>query len=652
MQLQDELSEILLRWEEQREQGQQPGAEDLCRDHPDLLEAVKQEMQVLDHLNSVLGTPVGVDTKPAAEEVVPAGAVSWLKVPGYEILSKLGKGGMGVVYQARDLTLDRVVVLKMLREGALADEPQVQRFRLEMRAMAHLDHRHIVPIYDNGEYQGQPYFTMKLMRGGNLAEHLERFGGEARVAATLMEKVARAVHYLHEKKIYHRDLKPLNILLDEKDEPCVSDFGLAKSLDSDLELTQPGQVMGTRPYMAPEQAAGQTDSVIPATDIWALGVILYELVTGRRPFQATEYEELLRQIRTEDPPRLRALRPKLDPVLEAIILKSLAKDPAQRYLTAGALADDLHNWLNGGPTLARPESRLRRLRRFMRCHPLISGAVVLGGLMALLVPLLVHMRDPDRPLRAMQRQLAGGKAVQIIGNQGAPPWSQFQAGEDQTRLSVNRDGFFTIDTWQVVLLELMPDPMMERYRFSAEVCMNDRIDFDSAVGIYFGHSKYWENSQAHNYFFELSYGKTEDIPQGKPATVHAKDPSKEIELRLNFRHYCEPAFGRIRNFRSPTGVWETLPADAPAAGDSEPWYKLAVEVTPEKLRVFWKEALIREVLRKHWKMQMGKKSLLRKSPDLKQAFPKFAARDALGLYVSRGSASFRLVAITPLPETK
>src|SRR5262249_27235025 len=174
-----------------------------------------------------------------------------------------------VVYEARDLALDRVVVLKMLREGALADEHQVQRFRLEMRAMAQLDHPHVVPIYENGEYQGQPYFTMKFMRGGSLAYHLERFGGDPRVAATLMEKVARAVHYLHGKKIYHRDLKPLNILLDEKDEPCVSDFGLAKSLDHEMDLTQPGQVMGTWPYMAPEQAAGQTEKVIPATDIWA-----------------------------------------------------------------------------------------------------------------------------------------------------------------------------------------------------------------------------------------------------------------------------------------------------------------------------------------------------------------------------------------------
>ncbi len=257
----------------------------------------------------------------------------------HEILEEIDRGGMGVVYRARDLVLDRVVALKVIRSGTLASADEVRRFYREAQAAAQLRHPNIVPIYGMGLHERQHCFTMALFPRGSLAQHLADYRRDMRSAVGLVVKVARAVQAAHERGIIHRDLKPGNILLDEHDEPVVSDFGLAKRLEVSPTMTLPAHPIGTPAYMAPEQA--RCEAATAASDIWSLGVILYELLIGRRPFVGDGFEDAMQKILHTDPASPRGLRADLPRDLETIVLTCLEKVPARRYPSAAALADDL-----------------------------------------------------------------------------------------------------------------------------------------------------------------------------------------------------------------------------------------------------------------------------------------------------------------------
>jgi tRNA A-37 threonylcarbamoyl transferase component Bud32 len=289
----------------------------------------------------------------------------------YELLGEIARGAMGVVYRARQISLNRVVALKMILAGRLATRAEVQRFRLEAESAALLVHEAIIPIHEVGEYQGRQYFTMRLVEGGTLAHQRERFLQDQRASAQLLAQVARAVHFAHQRGVLHRDLKPSNVLLDEQGRPVVADFGLAKRLGGP-ELTGSGAALGTPAYMAPEQAVGQK-GVTTATDVYGLGTILYELLTGRPPFQGETTLETLAKVIAEEPIRPRTLDASRNADLETISLKCLEKDPRRRYRSALELAEELERWLGGHPILARPVGALERLGRWCQRNPVVAA---------------------------------------------------------------------------------------------------------------------------------------------------------------------------------------------------------------------------------------------------------------------------------------
>jgi serine/threonine protein kinase/uncharacterized caspase-like protein len=324
----------------------------------------------LSELDRAMSQPMSQDLKVSRL----SGMGSRLQVPGYEILEQLGHGGMGMVFKARDIRLDRVVALKVLRERVeLGDPPEQQhRFRQEGTAIARLQHPNIVQIFGLIEHQGLASLALEYVGGGDLARKMrERWGQEEQMAtheaAEMMATLARAVHYAHERGVLHRDLKPSNVLLTSEGQPKIADFGLAKIQDrlgDRLHETSIGAVLGTPIYMAPEQAEGKNEKIGPATDMYALGTILYEMLTGQPPFRGATALETLQQVRSQKPAPPSQLRPEIPLGLELVCLKCLEKEPMRRYSTAAALADDLDRWLQGEPITASPPSLWRRLGRF------------------------------------------------------------------------------------------------------------------------------------------------------------------------------------------------------------------------------------------------------------------------------------------------
>jgi serine/threonine protein kinase/tetratricopeptide (TPR) repeat protein len=312
------------------------------------------------------------------------GAAGQPLVLGYEILSELGRGGMGVVYKARQFGLNRLVALKMVLAGAHAGATQLARFHTEAEAVAHLLHPNIVQIYEVGNHDGLPYFSLEYVDGGSLADKIAGQPQKVKEAAQMIEILALAMAFAHQHGIIHRDLKPANVLMTRDGLPKITDFGLAKRLEDDSSQTKSGTLMGTPNYMAPEQAHGKVSEMGPLTDVYALGVILYEMLTGRTPFMGASVLETLELVRSEEPVPPSRLQPKVPADIETICLKCLQKEPGKRYRDADALARDLHHFLNGEPIEARPVGNVERLWRWCKRNPRIAAmtATIFGLLVA------------------------------------------------------------------------------------------------------------------------------------------------------------------------------------------------------------------------------------------------------------------------------
>lgn len=385
-----QLDEAIAEYLEAVDGGRRPNSDEWLARFPDLGPELERFFAGQEHVGGLLvslgpqppdeGT-VTVTEQSALEEAPPAGA----RLPyfgDYELVEEVARGGMGVVYRAQQKSLNRTVALKMILAGRLASAADVQRFHSEAEAAANLDHPHIVPIHEIGAHEGQHYFTMKFVEGGSLAQHSARLRHDPQATARLLATVARAVHHAHQRGLLHRDLKPANVLIDAQGQPHLTDFGLARRLSGDPGVTRTGTAVGTPSYMAPEQAAGPRRATTTAADVYSLGAILYELLTGVPPFRAEHPLETLRQVLEREPVRPRAVDARVDRDLETICLKCLEKDPIRRYASAAELADDLERFLRGEPVRARRVGAFGRLWRWCRRRPVTAGLSAALALLA------------------------------------------------------------------------------------------------------------------------------------------------------------------------------------------------------------------------------------------------------------------------------
>ncbi|HEY3789035.1 MAG TPA: serine/threonine-protein kinase [Urbifossiella sp.] len=399
-------------------------------------------------------------------------------INGYRILGILGRGGMGTVYKALHLELKKIVALKILHPGGREDSTLRLRFEREFRSLASVEHANIVPVYDAGTWQGLSYFTMKYIPEGALSQHLKRFNADPAAGGRMMAKVARAMHHLHEVGVLHRDLKPLNILIGEDDEPLVADFGLAKWLDDDTDVTMTGLPMGTRQYMSPEQSLGKKSEYTPACDIWALGIILYEVVAGQRPFASDDPVELYTQIRSVDPPPMTQFNTDAPRPLEEIARRCLAKRPEDRYASAREVELDLERWLNGEATTATVAPRPRRRRR-PTAYVIGAATATLGAFLLAFFPGWLATK------KSIAERLFAGQTVELIKNGAALEPFAVLPGSLGTP-NTEKDGYFTLNSISSLGVEFSREPLPGPARLEGEVALAFTGDRMSSAGPYVG----------------------------------------------------------------------------------------------------------------------------------------------------------------------
>ncbi len=376
---------------------------------------------------------------PSVNVIVESGGKRVTYFGDYELKGEIARGAMGVVYRGEQESLKRTVAIKMIRSTMLTNEVDVSRFKAEAEAAASLDHPNIVPIYEVGMHEEQHYFTMKLIEGGTLRGQIERLQKDPRAAAKMMSTVAGAIHTAHQRSILHRDLKPGNILVDEDGEPHVTDFGLAKQMESNSSVTLSGQIMGTPQYMAPEQAEGGGKELTTAADVYALGAIFYEMLCGQPPHVGTSLMETLKLVAEEEAAPPSKHNPKVDRDLETIAMKCLEKDPAKRYASAQGLKNDLDRWLRGEPIEARPVGTAEKIIKWMKRKPMHAAAALLGVLFLLTLGvggpivgyrqnrLLVQIKQAEADYRlelaqSLERTTAGGVPflIDALGRNSTP----------------------------------------------------------------------------------------------------------------------------------------------------------------------------------------------------------------------------------------
>jgi serine/threonine-protein kinase len=686
------LSEVLAAYLEAADAGWAPARRSFLARYPDLAPALEEFFKDQDqvaHLAESLPAPSSSEAGGPGEEGPATDEAATLSQHGartdpllddagsfndYEVLGEIARGGMGVVYRARQRSLDRVVALKRIKAGQFASPHEVRRFLDEGRRHAGLDHPHIVPVYDAGEHQGRPYFTMKLIEGGDLGKHLPRLTKDPKAAVALLVKVSRAVHYAHQHGVLHRDLKPSNILLDSQGQPLVSDFGLSKAIQTGAapaesagvatagyaapeQVAEAGElpptqwdgggasgtgVVGTPAFMPPEQAAGRKAELTTAADVYGLGAILYEMLTGRPPFRGATRLETLMQVLKRAPERPGALRRGVNRDLEAICLKCLEKQPEKRYGSALALAEDLERWLQGRIVLARPRPWPVRAWRAVRRNLILSAVMAAGGCAAAVAFFLLYWMNPERPRWEAEWKLSAGEPVTLIDESGRPPYGRWLWPEDLVMESASQEAPYRFSSADWGRLLLAPTVPARGYRLTAkvqhdQVIRDNPIYVESEAGIYFAYDSKGQQS----YWCEVAFADVGElaIPPGAP---HG---AKTALVEFRAVHYTNRPAPEPDHRQTATIQPKE---DALFRPDPSAWRTLVVEVTPDVVRVYWDGGA-----KPIWEVTpAGLQQLCRqfRQDQATDPVPTFAftPRGGVGVFVHRGTASFQQVVVEPL----
>ncbi len=574
----------------------------------------------------------------------------------YRVDQRIGWGGMGVVYRARQIPLNRDVALKMISAGYHASPQAVARFKREVEAVARLNSPNVVQVYELGEHEGLPFFSMELAEGGSLQNALLANGPLGPVdAAVLVRTLALAVKAAHQANVIHRDLKPGNVLFAADGTPKVADFGLAKLVDSDsggnaFMTSAADTILGTAQYMSPEQAAGRSAEIGTATDVYALGAILYATLTGHPPFEADSRIKILELVRSTVPRPPSRLCPAVPFWLESICLKCLEKVPASRYSSAQSLADDLDRWLRG----ARPDEATGRLNRFGRSLRRHSVAILIG-LAVVAAGAAAFMASPTRALERIRLELASGRTVDLIGKTGGPRYSRNLVGRSKTEVIHNADGAFTVYTVTLSLLELVPDPQCDRFRFRAQI-RHDDSDVWGEVGLFFAHKAYSLPRRAVHFFTRLSFNavrwqdqeERRQMPESVKLQLNLPPTPRRNTVDLSAELYSDD--GNAPGPDLKVGLITGLPFDALGKLNGV-WHDVEVEVTPERVTGRWDGqpfSIATETVRNHAADYLRYNPPPAGGPPPSEIRPAFSPRGALGLYVRNGVAAFRSVRVTPL----
>ncbi len=652
------------------ESGERPSVEEYLLRFPQHAELLRHVWPQLGRLHPQMQADSSAANTTAVEEPATSSDLAPLlptfAVPGFELHEKLGEGGMGIVYRARDLRLDQPRALKVIRTGPFAGKEAHARFNREAKAVARLDHSGVVRIHALSQHEETLYICMDYLEGGSLQMRLRQGRLEIRAAADLVRQLALAVQHAHDHRVLHRDLKPANVLLTADGAPKVTDFGLAKLLDTDDDLTHSGAVMGTPAYMAPEQADGRQSDIREWTDIWSLGVILYECLTGRAPFKGQSRSETLQRVKTQAPAPPRELRAEIPAELEVICLKCLAKEPNQRYGTAAALAADLQAWLDGKAARIRPVRGPRRLLRVLRRRPrlslLVGGgllAAMLGGLLAYVAYLnsppsqpAVSSIDPtieekleqaDSLLLEKQKQFDQGNAAELVGATGKPDWSRWRLGEKDAQARLEADGAFVVHGWPLTLLELWPDTGDHgHYRIHAEI-RHLRTTKGGAVGVYFAGASHRSDKGPVLSFVCVTFNDLEDAA----ALFQQEHPQMTgpafNSLDVISRYYAASEKGTIVDYKS---TYLDIQLFKPSGNASRPgkWRTLDIEVSPARVHFQWEGTPVGRELNPALVEEKDK-------PILPGLVPHLNLRGGVGLYLYGSFASFRNVRIEPLDRS-
>ncbi|HEV3386829.1 MAG TPA: serine/threonine-protein kinase [Gemmata sp.] len=628
----ERLDDLLLEWEDRRDRGETVGPESLCPDDTRLQRELAGRIRLLEAYDALM-SPAGI----GVHAVVPS------SVGKYSVLDILGSGGMGVVYRAQDPVLHRTVAIKMIqpRHVALSGERAKARFAREGQALARLDHPSIVRVYEADVRDGPPYLVMEFVRGGSLASHRERLtAAGSRLILPLMEKVARAVQYAHAQGVLHRDLKPANILLGENDEPRVADFGLAALLNNHAAdfgegigspagnrtdvsvLTTDAALPGTPAYKAPEQFDPAYGKLGPATDVWAMGVILYELLVGKRPFFETAEANLADVVINSPAPR----PAKVSKEVVAVISRCLEKQPEKRFQSAGELAHALH--------------RLQGLsRRTMNQRALLAG----GALLATGVPIGFLASDPYRRFRwrtlGLVQSVRARKKVDLIEHGGSMPPYYLRSGEEVTQIAMSPEGLVVRSpTYSIV--ELLPELPDGECHVELEM-RHDSSEFrpggEGSVGLFFAAARVYRDDLIHHFLGYTFFDEFQTIPEVAIAAKWYQVPTPSSEAIARRR-------GPFYGSNSKTSI-EMVPAP-------KPFRALSLTISPNSATLTWHGPPQRELgpyseADTKQNLELIDKELFdHKLPEIS---PALAAdyKPRLGVFVSGGKITVRKLRITP-----